>query len=694
MTLRALILGTLCVLFICGFGYINDRILELESFSNGHQLPIIVIGVLVICVLLINPLLRKIHRGLPFKAAEMALVVTLASCACGIPGRALMEQFAQAIIMPYHWQRISPGWKDRDMLQYYPKDSLVKMDEQDEVLNRFLTGSDRPATPPENSAAWLKLKLSQVPWANWRPPLKTWCPLIFLTVVAMAAMALVVHKQWADHEHLQYPIAEFIGSLTKNDPDHAYNTIIRNRLFWIGFILVLLMRVNNGLCQWFPDYLIPVQTYHSLWPFASRWPQLHRNPWAGGLMRIEIFPLVTAFAFLLSAEISFTLGISQILWACFCIPAVGYGININTDYDIGGWQGWNRAGSYTAYTLMLLYTGRFYYGNLLKRAFFIGKSKLNDVTDAPGPGAVMGVRILIISTIALVLLTIRLGLSWPIAIFTIILMLITFLIVARISAETGLFFIQPGWQPAGTLVALFGSYAIGPTALLIATLVCNILCIDQSQALMPYLINGLKLSDNTKVSPVKTTHATFITYLVGIALAITVVIVASYDYGTPANYHWSFYRIPTNPIRAADPVLLQLKATDTLEASEALTGLQRITNIKPTAAFLWAAGVGFFGVVIFSVLRLRTRWWPIHPCMFLIWATYPISVMSHAFLGGWIIKKCCVRFGGNRLVQKLKPLAVGVIAADVLGALIFMLVGAIYYFVQGELPKTYRYFPR
>ncbi len=142
-------------------------ILELESFSNGHQLPIIVIGVLVICVLLINPLLRKIHRGLPFKAAEMALVVTLASCACGIPGRALMEQFAQAIIMPYHWQRINPGWKDRDMLQYYPKDSLVKMDEQDEVLNRFLTGSDKPATPPENSVAWLKLKISQVPWANW-----------------------------------------------------------------------------------------------------------------------------------------------------------------------------------------------------------------------------------------------------------------------------------------------------------------------------------------------------------------------------------------------------------------------------------------------------------------------------------------------------------------------------------------------
>jgi hypothetical protein len=68
--------------------------------------------------------------------------------------------------------------------------------------------------------------------------------------------------------------------------------------------------------------------------------------------------------------------------------------------------------------------------------------------------------------------------------------------------------------------------------------------------------------------------------------------------------------------------------------------------------------------------------------------------MSHAILFGWLIKKLCVRFGGNRLVLKLKPLAVGVIAADIVGALIFMIAGAIYFFVTGDQPKSYRYFPR
>jgi hypothetical protein len=68
--------------------------------------------------------------------------------------------------------------------------------------------------------------------------------------------------------------------------------------------------------------------------------------------------------------------------------------------------------------------------------------------------------------------------------------------------------------------------------------------------------------------------------------------------------------------------------------------------------------------------------------------------MSWPFLFGWLIKKCCLRFGGNQLVQQVRPMAIGVIAADIIGALVFMVTGIIYYIVTGEPPKTYRFFPR
>lgn len=696
MTKRAMLLGLFAVLFICGTGYINDRVLNLESISNGHQLPILVIGILMLVVIAINPLLGR--RRL--RSAELALIVTVSACSCGIPGRALMEQFAQIVVMPYHWERITPGWQSKNMLQYFPAGSLVDPEPQDEVVNRFVTGSDRASQSATSFHEWLGIKLGQVPWKQWRPPLLTWLPMIFLTTIAMACMGLIVHRQWADHEHLQYPIADFTNAILAQDEGKVYNQLLRNKRFWLGFAIVLAIRVNNGLYQWFPETMIPVKMTHSLWPFASKWPALYRNPWAYGLMRIEFFPLVTAFAFFLSSEISFTLGVSQILWACFCIPVVGLGISMNTDYDIGGWQGWHRAGSYTAFTIMLLYSGRHYYLGVLKEALFLGKLRLRrytpEVSSAgrSAPGAATAMRIFMLSCLGLFLLTVRLGLSWPIAIGVIALMLMTFLVVARISAETGMFFIQPGWQPFGALMALFGAFALGPTAIVISALFCAVLCIDQCQALLPYLINGLKLGDRTRISPVTMTRAVLVTYLIGILVAVFTVIIVSYDFGTPVQYHWSYQRMPTLPFRAAEPALLQLKATGTLEASEALTGWQRILAIKPSPAFLWAAGMGFVGVILFSVLRLRLRWWPLHPCMFLIWATYPITVMSHAILFGWLIKKLCVRFGGNRLVLKLKPLAVGVIAADIVGALIFMIAGAVYFFVTGDQPKSYRYFPR
>jgi hypothetical protein len=688
MTLRALILGLLLSLFIAGAGYINDRVLDLESFNNGHQLAIIVTGLMIVAVVLLNPLLHRLRRGLAFRPAEIGVVVILMMVACSIPGRGLLEQFVQVLVMPFHWERISPGWREQHMLEYAPPEALVDSTDYDGVVARFVTGSDRANYPSPSPWDSLARKWRQVPWGAWATPLWTWVPMVLLCSLCMVGMALIVHRQWSAHEHLQYPIAAFTSALLERDESKAFGPMLYQRTFWMGFAMMFLIRLNNGLCQWFPDYLVPVELSYPLWAFGAKWPALYRNPWAWGLLRLEIFPLVIAFAFFLNSEISFTLGISQVLWACVCIPMVTSGISVVTDYDIGGWQGWHRAGSYTAFTLMLLYSGRHYYGETLRRACTRWRGHGEEA------GAVWGWRLFLVTLVGLLALVIRLGLSWPIAVGTVLLMLMTFLIVSRLSAETGLFFIQPGWQPFGALMPLFGTYSMGPTSIVLSALVCGVLCIDQSQALMPYLTNGLKIGEKLRLRPLPLATTTTAMWLVGILLAITVVLVVSYDFGTPTQYHWSYYRVPTMPFRAAEPALMQLKATDRLEASEGLSGWERLRNMKPERAFVWAAGTGFLGVIVFSFLRLRVPWWPLHPVLFLIWATYPLAAMSNSFLLGWMIKKLSLRLGGNRMVQRLKPFAIGVIGGEICGALVFMLVGAIYFFWTGSKPIPYRYFPR
>ena len=689
MTIRALLVGFLGAMFIAGAGYINDRILLLESFNNGHQIPIIVIGFLILWVVAINPALGKISKQLAFHPAEIALVIILLMGACSIPGRGLLEQFTQTLVMPFHWVETKPGWREQNLLGYAPKEALVDATDHDNVVTRFVTGSDRPSLPAPTLYGRLRHKVLQVPWSAWRRPLATWLPMVFLSAFCMVAMALIVHRQWSSHEHLQYPIANFTSALIDRKEGQSYAPVLLNRLFWIGFLVCLFIRVNNGMCRWYPEFLIPIRLDFSFASFVAKWPALRRNHWCWGLMTLRVFPLVIAFAFFLSSEISFTMGISQVLWACFAIPAVGYGINLSTDYDIGGWTGWHRAGSYTAFTLMLLYAGRRRYTELLRRAFFVKREG-----DTAEDGGAWAMRVLLVCTCLLIGMTIRLGLSWPIAVLTIGWMLVTFLIVSRISAETGLFFIQPGWQPFGALMALFGGYAMGPTAIVVSALVCAVLCIDQSQALMPYLINGFKIAEKLKLKAGRVAVATTSMYVVGILLAVFVVLVVSYDFGTPVGYHYSYYRVPTMAYRAAEPKLMRLKAVDKLEESEALSGLQRLRAMRPEPLFLWAAGSGFLLVLVFSLLRLRLSWWPLHPVLFLIWATYPLSAMSNSFLLGWAVKKSSQKFGGNQVVQKLKPLAIGVIAGEISGALVFMVIGAVYYFVTGEKPITYRFFPR
>ena len=693
MTKRALFISALAVLAICSLGFINDHVLRLERTNNGHQLPIIIIGALFLVAVILNPLLGKLKRRWMFSPSELALFFIITSSASGIPGRALMEQFTQIVTLPHHWVQLNPGWKKREVIEWFPKGTLVTPEPHDVVINGFITGCEPTADKPAGLWPWLRTEWERVPWRQWIPPLVTWAPFMVLTTIAMAAMALIVHRQWSDYEHLQYPIAEFTGALIEQDKGLLYNHTLRNPMFLTGLLTCFIIRVNNGLYQWFPDYVVPVNMWHSLYPFASRWPFLYRIPSVDSILSYRIFPLATAIAFFLPSDISLSLGVTQLTWCVFSAFLVSYGVDLFCDYDIGGYVAWTRAGAYIAFTLMLIYSGRHYYWNLTRAAFW--NFRLPRKMQSLEPHAVQSVRLLLLSTIGLCALSMRMGLSWPIAVGNVILMLMTFLIVARISAETGLFFIQPGWQPFGILMVLFGSYAITPKGIFIATLICAVCCIDQAQALMPYITNGLKLGDRTKTSLTGMTHSTVWLYLVGIVVCVAVGIIASYDAGTRTEYpEWSYYRLPTLAIRASEPPYLKLQASGLLEKSEKLTTWQQIRAMRPEPLFCWAAGVGLVGVFLLNYLRLHVRWWALHPLIFLVWCTTPLHFFTHPFFLGWLIKKLSLRFGGNKLVLKLRPMAIGIIAGDILGALLFMIVGVVYFIIVRQPPKSYSFFPR
>jgi hypothetical protein len=690
MTIRALIIGFFGAMFIAGLGYVNDRILELESFNSGHLLPVIVIGMAFLVLLLLNPLLHRIKRSWAFRPAEVGLMVVMVSLACSIPGRGLMEQFTQCIIMPYHWNRVDPGWQERHLLDYVPKGAFVDVNEEnyDRVVTGYIQGAGKTTDTGESFVKRMETKVQRVPWRAWKPPMMVWLPMILLVAGCSICLSLIVHKQWSKHEFLSYPIAEFTASLVEREDGRALPTVFRQRAFWIGFLIIYLIRLNNGLYVWFPEYLIPIRLTWDMRAFGRLFPSVMRAPWGSNLFRFDLFPLVAAFAFFLSTEVSLTLGVTQVAYVLFAAPLVARGVNLSTSYSLGGWNGYMRAGAYLAFALTLLYTGRHYYRGLLVKALTVWRRLKPDDEN------VWPTRMLMVGLVLLTVLLMRLGLELPFAVGMVFLMMLSFVIVSRISVETGLFFIQPRWQPIGILMASVGVYAMNPSAIMIVGLASVILCIDQSQSVMPYMVNGLKLAEKVKLDPKRVAGTSMIIYITGLFLAVFIVLAATYDFGAPL-YNWSHQRVPSMTFRAVNDAVLQLSARGELAEANTQPWYARLGRAMPKEYFVPATTIGFVLVLVFSFFRLRFPKWPLHPVMFLLWATYPMAATCHSFFVGWMIKKGAVRFGGTQMVRKLRPFMIGIIAGEIMGAMTFMIVGAAYFFIQNGLkPKAYRYFPR
>jgi hypothetical protein len=64
-------------------------------------------------------------------------------------------------------------------------------------------------------------------------------------------------------------------------------------------------------------------------------------------------------------------------------------------------------------------------------------------------------------------------------------------------------------------------------------------------------------------------------------------------------------------------------------------------------------------------------------------------VFGPSFLLGWVIKSAVVGTSGARGYHAVKPLMVGIIAAELLSGLGWMVVGAVYFFTTGKTPPTY-----
>jgi hypothetical protein len=253
-----------------------------------------------------------------------------------------------------------------------------------------------------------------------------------------------------------------------------------------------------------------------------------------------------------------------------------------------------------------------------------------------------------------------------------------FLIVARISVETGLFFIQPTWHAVGIISGMFGVATLGPNILIILALISTVMTIDPRVAIMPIAANALRFSENAGVKPQRMGRWMMLAAVLALGVGAAGTLYFQYCQGG-GKYTWATDEMPKYPFEMLRNALPKMDNPDPSKFSPLNLG-----KFSPDPSFLEWAGVGFALMIACSVLRLRYNWWPIHPVLFLTWGTYAGCRMAPSFLLGWFIKTVITKFGGGVSYRNNKPIFMGMLAGEFVAGIFWMVVGVVFYLIFGS----------
>ncbi|MCE5280181.1 MAG: DUF6785 family protein [Planctomycetaceae bacterium] len=675
VTLRSIILGLLAAVFIATVGYFTDQIVRLNHFV-GNEFPIIVFLPLMIIAALLNPLLGRIRPAWQLHRRELAVIVMAALVACNIPGSGLLRFFSRVLVVPLQLSVTETPWKKANVLSFVPAAMLPNGGVYHEPFVRgMMTGAGKAGEP---------IGLDGVNWGFWKDPLLAWLPLVVLLAGASMALALMVHRTWSRRERLPYPIAQ-LGESLLDDARGGRGSIFRSGLFLTPAIIILAIHLVNGLNAWYDNTLIEIPMDYSFGQIVQTFHDVGNVPWGNGLWHVRLWPTIIAFACFVASDVSFTLGISPILWVSLGVVLYSFNIPMNWETVSGSPLDWQNAGSAAAIGAMLLYLGRRHYARMLCQALI--------------PGCGTGVeryetwacRIFLLCVAGMVALLAAMGVPWTIALAAIAMILLAYVVIARVTVESGLIMAQFQWHMMAVMIGVFGSAVLGLHVIAVLGMMVAIFVVDPRECLMPFVLNGLKICESRGLKPARMGGMGAGVFLLALAAAVPFSLWVDSNYGVARGEGWSTYRAPRLAFDYMATEYNKLKSSGRLHVAEDLSAVQRLTHMEPDRKCLVAMGAGFAAVMLLAGLRLRFTWWPLHPIIFVLWGTWVMYETAYCFLIGWAIKTVATRLGAS--YSTLKTVMIGVIAGDLLGGLVWMVIGAVHYATTGKQPVWYLIFP-
>jgi len=627
VTARSLILGLALALLVIGWNTYVEYIAHTARMNITH-FPI-ALFVPYVVLTLGNALARRWGARWALGSTEVWTILAMGFVGAAVPAYGLTSYFLGMIAIPYYLATPENQWASY-FHQYLPT-WLIPSNEGG-AMQWLFEGLPSPDMP--------------IPWGVWFVPLFGWLTFISAIVVGCICLAVMLRKQWAEHERLAYPILHPAGDLAEAESVESFFT---NKFFLFGVAITFSILAWNIISYFSPGF--PRISLGPGWmQMGTYFPRIH--------VRFNFYTV--GFAYFANLDVLFS------IWAFYlfyCVQVMFYrriGINLSNKGGSGdATTSLQAGGAFIAMVLLGLWMARFHIRDVFVKAFR-GDRNIDDSNEMLSYRAcTFG---LLLSLIFLVFWFNAIGINWMVAIVLTLGIFITYLGTARVIAETGVVYFSMPMSPNGILPFVFGPKSFDGSTLTALRLVDSVR--SQGKAMfMPPLVHAVRIADMAGRNKHRLILGIALTLIVGIGAAIGYSLYLGYLYGA---YNFNDYPFTRYPPGAYDGLVTALKGEGTWEKE------------RP---FFLLLGAGVF--VLASIMRYRFAWWPLAPIGMVVSPTHAVHSIFAIFVA-WGMKTVILRIGGVDLYRRLRPFFLGLLVGHALGVLLSFVVDQIWFPGQGH----------
>lgn len=472
----------------------------------------------------------------------------------------------------------------------------------------------------------------------WAIPVLTWCGFLLALVFVLQCMNVILRKQWTDNERLTYPLVRLPLEITNQAPGGAGGTsLVKSRIFWIGFALAAAIDINNSLNYYFPS-IPPFMTPGNGQSFWLLNNYVVNKPWnAIGFSPISFYPFVIGLGMLMPTDFLFSMWFFHIFWKLEAVVVAANAWDADPQMPYAKYQ---ALGGYALFCVSSLWLARGYLKQVWRRA----TGQPSDLDDADEPlryrTALIGIGV---GCALLVGFAMEIGLASWLAVLFFLIYLGLALAITRMRAELGTPIHELALGPDTLLPTLLGSQSLRHQDLGAFTM---FFWFNRSYRCepMPIQLEAFKMAKMTgaKGEMRYWFWALLLAAGFGAVCGLWALLHLTYQFGAYGQ---------------ANPVAMVAYSTEPWNRLASWLRQPKPANGTASAAVV----VGFLFAAFLQAMRVRFSWWPLHPLAFAVTTGFETNLVWMPLLIAWVIKTLQLRYGGIRMYQNSLPFFYGLI---------------------------------